>query len=377
MEKYFNQKIADIIPVVAHYNPSTLITKNGDLIQIIEVRGFIQKEFSDSNKVLRGEVRKVIKEHIRDSDISVYLHVIRDYNSIMPKRYQGNEQLVKLVESRWCEKHRWDHQLTNILYITIMKQGPKVRFFNIADFLMSIFPFALKQKHNRHFKKSVEVLDKITESIQNHLAIFSSKILSVIKEEEVFYSEPLSFYYYLTHLKKKKIKLDKYDFAELLSDFQMGTDFNVISLMYDQTVKYIAIYTIELAIEIEEGILDAILQYNSQFIISEFLTFVSAEQALIKVKKYNNILKSMRNRDIAKELHIDEILNLDQGSSSDFCSSQINILVYSDTYDGLQTRIEGITDQLNTLGLKTIREDINLHTTFFSTCPVILFTIIE
>ena len=45
--RYFNQKIADIIPIACHYNATTLITKNADLIQVIEVQGFIQKELSE------------------------------------------------------------------------------------------------------------------------------------------------------------------------------------------------------------------------------------------------------------------------------------------------------------------------------------------
>ena len=367
--RYFNQKIADIIPIVGHYNPTTLITKNGDLIQIIEIRGFIQKELSNSGKVLRDEVRSAIKEYVEDLDIAVYLHVIRDYDSIMPKKYEGTEQIVKLVEDAWCKKHRWDYQLTNTLYITIIKRGPKTHFLDIPNFFISILPFALKQKYKKHFLKSVEALDKITQNIQNHLAIFASKVLSVVKEGENFYSEPLSFYYYLTHLKKERIKLEKYDFGELLSDFQISSDFNTLLLMYNKVIKHVALYTVELASEIEVEVLDIILQSNSQFIISEFLTFVSAEQALMKIKKYNDILKSMKNSDIAKELYIDKILNFDQGLSTDFCSSQINVLVHSDSDDDLQEKIEDIANRFNALGLKTVREDINLQTVFFTNLP--------
>ena len=84
-------------------------------------------------------------------------------------------------------------------------------------------------------------MTEITENIKNYLAIFSSKILSVVKEGENFYSEPLSFYYYLIHLREEKIRLHKYDFAELLSDFQLTAGFDTLSLKYNKTIEHVAI----------------------------------------------------------------------------------------------------------------------------------------
>ena len=369
MREHFNEKIADIIPIVGHYDATTLITKNADLIQIIKIQGFIQKELSDSDKILRDEVRKAIKTYVEGSDISIYLHVVRDYDSIMPRPYEGSEKIVKLVESAWCKKHSWNRQLTNTLYITIMKQGPKIRVLDITDFLISIFPPALKQKYNKHFQKSAKALTEVTENIKNCLAAFSSKILSVIKEGEKFYSEPLSFYYYLTHLRKERVKLDRCDFAELLSDFQLSAGFNTLSLRYNKTTEHVAIYVVELANELEVEMLDAILQCNSRLIISEFLTFVSTKQALVKIQKYKDILKSIKSTDMAKKLHINEVMDFDKGVLNSFCSSQINVIVYSDGYDDLKEKVEGISEKFNTLGLKAVREDLNLQTAFFSNLP--------
>lgn len=36
---YINPKISNYIPITCHYDPNTLITKNGDLIQIIAISG--------------------------------------------------------------------------------------------------------------------------------------------------------------------------------------------------------------------------------------------------------------------------------------------------------------------------------------------------
>ncbi len=294
---------------------------------------------------------------------------MRDYKNIMPKMYDGPEPVARIVEEAWCKKHRWDQRLVNTLYITIVKRGPKIGFFNIADFLISITPFVLEQKYKRHFHDSVEVLSSVTENIKNHLSKFVSKILSVKQIGENFYSEPLSFYYYLTHLRKTDIELKNCDFAELLADFDMRTDFNTISIKHNKVKKFAAAYTISLANELESEFLDSILQFNSQFILSELLTFVSPKKALAKVTKYRDALKSVKNIEMAKDLCIDQVLDAEQGLANDFCSSQIAMMLHADNYNSLQETTENISTQFNRLGLKVTREDFNLQATFFNNLP--------
>jgi type IV secretion system protein VirB4 len=367
--KSFNYKIADLIPIVSHYDAKTLVTKNADLVQIIEIQGFLQKEYAENGKILRDEVRKAIMTYVHSPDIAIYLHVVRDYKNIMPKMYEGPEPIVRTVEKTWCKKHRWDRQLVNTLYITIVKQGPKIGFFNIADFLRSVTPFVLEQKYKKHFHESAEVLSTITENIRNHLSIFFSKILSIHEEEGKFYSEPLSFYHYLTHLKRETIELKKYDFAELLSDFDMKVDFNVLSIKHNGINKSGAIYTMSLANEVSPEFLDSILQCKSQFILSELLTFVSPKKAVAKIVKYRDTLKSVKNIEMAKDLCIEQALDADQGSANDYCSSQITMILYADDHNDLQKKVENISMQFNKLGLKVVREDFNLQTAFFNNLP--------
>ncbi len=224
----FNQKVADFIPIASHYNDTTLLTKNADLVQTIEIQGFIDKNSDEQQRVLRDDVRSAIANHLKDSSVAVYIHIIRDYKNIMPTPYQGSDSIVTLVENEWCTQNDWDRQLVNTLYITLVKKGPKLKLFNIADFLSSIVSYTLKHKYKSHLEKSINILDNITKSIRDDLKIFSSKILAVIKEEDAFYSEPLSFYYYLTHFKNKKIKIEQCDFSELLADFNISTDFSVL-----------------------------------------------------------------------------------------------------------------------------------------------------
>jgi type IV secretion system protein VirB4 len=367
--RIFNGKIADFIPVVCHYNDTTLLTKNADLVQTIEIQGFIDKDSIDQEKVLRTEVRSAIANYANDPDMAIHLHVVRDYKNIMPKPYQGSDTIVNLVENEWCKQNNWDRQLVNTLYITLVKKGPRLKLFNIADFFTSIISYTLKYKYKSHLEKSINALNDVTKNISDQLKVFSSKILTIIKEDNDFYSEPLSFYYYLTHFKHKKIKVEQYDFSELLADFNISTDFNVLRNKSDNKTKYVAIYSLELKSSVSTEFLEPITQCHSQFIISELITLVSNKKALRDIESYKKALKSVKNLEMSGDLYIDEVINSDKGKVNDFCSSQINIIFHYDNSNLLQENIEAVSEQFNILGIKVVREDFDLQSIFYLNLP--------
>lgn len=367
--KSYNSNASDLIQIACHFNDETLLTKNADLIQIIEVKGFIDKDSNQQNKTLRDDVRAAILKYIKDPNIAIHLHVIRDYQNIMPKAYNGSEKIVNLVENTWCKQNNWDHQLVNTLYIALIKKGPKLRLFNIADFLSSIFSYTLKQKYKKHLDRSLDELSVIIQNIKNDLSIYFSKILSIKQKENNIYSEPLSFYYYLTHFEKKEIKVEPYDYSQLLADFKISTDFNILYNSYNGKTKFAAAYSIEFKSSIDPKFLESITQCDAQFIISELITFVSNKKALKDLEHYQKTLKSVKNLEISKELYISDVINADKGEVNDYCSSQTNIILYSDNLNLLNQKIKIVSEQINNLGIKSIREDFNLQSIFYFNLP--------
>ena len=57
--KSYHQDQANQIPIVCHYDETTLLTKNSDLIQIIKVKGLQSTVQDQDGSSLREELRKV------------------------------------------------------------------------------------------------------------------------------------------------------------------------------------------------------------------------------------------------------------------------------------------------------------------------------
>ena len=99
------------------------------------------------------------------------------------------------------------------------------------------------------------------------------------------------------------------------------------------------------------------------------MTFVSNKKALKDLEDYQKTLKSVKNLEMSKELYINEALNADKGEINDFCSSQTNIILHSDNINLLNQKIKIVSEQVNNLGIKAIREDFDLQSIFYFNLP--------
>ncbi|MFT6077771.1 MAG: type IV secretion system protein VirB4, partial [Rickettsiales bacterium] len=75
----------DFIPFVCHYDKNTILTKNGELLQVIKITGFNHESINSQLASLRETVREAIVHNVKTSDFAIWLHTIRRKKDIAPK----------------------------------------------------------------------------------------------------------------------------------------------------------------------------------------------------------------------------------------------------------------------------------------------------
>ena len=75
----------DFLPYVCHYDESTILTKNGELLQTIRITGFSSTSVVSEIVSLRDSVREAILESIPDKGVALWFHTIRRKKNIVPK----------------------------------------------------------------------------------------------------------------------------------------------------------------------------------------------------------------------------------------------------------------------------------------------------
>ena len=73
----YNNSAEDFIPIACHYDSNTLLTKNGELLQIIQINGINSERITSELFNLREIVKGAIKKHVKDDKLAFWLHTIR------------------------------------------------------------------------------------------------------------------------------------------------------------------------------------------------------------------------------------------------------------------------------------------------------------
>ncbi len=388
-KKIISKDIAAFIPVVCHFDERTLLTKSGELVQIIKLDGFLRPNIAQKVIVsdLRTKVREAIKQHIDDSRCAVYLHVLREEHDItLANAYK--EELPRALADYWDKLCGWQHQLVNTLYITIVHRGVKDYLSAIKFIKYVFFPiFTLAQK--RRLVSCAILLTSIVNRVQKSLEMYGARVLKIraippqattssimhkaLTPPVRYISEPASFYYQLLNLEKKNIEVGTADLSNTLIESDFTYLFNTIKLFSHRSgrTRFGAILTLKYPYELSTIIADAILQINNAFILTEVLLFASKSSAQAQWKYHKRIQKAAKVFSIYAASGLEALLSAaESGKINDYCSEQITILIYAENEEHFNTAVDHfVKTVIHDYGIGALREDLNMAGAFLAYLP--------
>jgi type IV secretion system protein VirB4 len=361
-EYFVDDNVSGLIPIACHFDSKTLLTKNGELVQIICVDD-CQRMSAEQTPALRESVRKTLLENFADVGLQVNIYVIRDRKEMSPNG-QLPFGIANELNEYWNKKHNWHQQLNNTLYISLVYESVFDKVLDPTSFVLNQF---IKTKRDG-LEDKLARLNAIAEKIEQDLSPHGARVLDMVKMEDGSYnSEPLSFYYYLTHLQKEQTPPPMRDISELLSNVGINYGFNHMEITSGDHKNYAAIYTIKETLNMPSEAYDVMLHIGSKFILTETL-FISPRQQVLD--KFNKIKLNTDPSSTAIELcGIKDILAADSGNVNDYVAQQISILIHSDEESFFVKKNESFLKEAHRCGMVAIREDFNMPRIFWSQLP--------
>lgn len=201
------------LPYACHFKPDTILTKNGELLQVIKLVGYSQEILGANFVELRKVVRQAIHENINNKRYGIWFHTIRTRKNIDPGGKYNNYFSDQLHEA-WNQKNYWNDKYVNELYITILHEGLNFKQLSGKNFL-NYFSYAhLNKANNEHLDKIYDKLNNVTTNILEKLSVYGAKKLKIEQNKFGLFSELLQFLVKIITLKEKKIKLPIIDLAD-------------------------------------------------------------------------------------------------------------------------------------------------------------------
>ena len=370
----------DFISVVCHYDSYTVITRTGELSQIIQVQGYKTAFNQPTNERLRDLVRQALVEAITNDDILVQLHVVRDFADITSNGNNFTNQKASNIDNAWNKFNSWHHRLDNKLYIVITHRGLR-NYVGLNNFVRQLIPWSLKNKALSNLEQYVQELNEVTNHIKIKLKDFKSHALTIkySKDKSQYISEPLSFIYYLLHFIHVDIPVESVNFATQATTAGLTKEFfNSKYLEHSningtdasaQTGKYAAIFSLKTSYNISIQAAERILQANYKFIISETIMFAEIDMVNTTWLQHKKLYDASKFPDMAAISGLNDLLAHKNNKITDFCKNQITIAIIADNNRDLQSYTLNFGSIIAEIGISFIRDDILMSGLFYAMVP--------
>lgn len=361
------QDLCAYIPVVAHYDSHTLITKNGELVQTIEITGE-----GCARGVKQGQLRAIINKAICDSvdtaKIAVTTHVVRSRKSLM--QYSNIQNVfARSVQNAWIEKNNFDKQLVNTIYVTFTYQSAYTSIVNIAAVAKSLFFKVFKRRNFEKRDVALAHLTKVVDSFLLHSAEVGSRRLGLLEDTDGVISEPLMFHYYLSHLENRKTYLPMQDISKYLSNMEIKYGFNTMEFSNPYGKQYAAIFSFKDHYNVAHDVIDNIMHLGMQFTLTQHHIFVPHKEATKEYKELADIANLSKAEGLNKLIGYDRILEADGSKVTDYCRLFSTMIIHSDEEGFFEDKVRQITKAFHDQGILVIREDFSMPQLFWAQMP--------
>lgn len=377
-EKKADVSLADFIPYAAFLDEHTIITKNGELMQTIKIttnrHGLPTEDVTRTQIYLRNAIRDALKVSLKDSDFSVWMHVLRDRSPLAPLK-KPDIPFAAALQDTWLKKQRTKFVYQNVCYVTILVRGKAIKLFSTNDLKESSFPTKNRRTQEAYTTHAHQKLDEAMESIFSQLSHdFGANYLAIVPRqnaqgEESYYSEQMEFLHRIMNLDSRPMPVKKMDLSAQLATHEMIFGFDALETKLARSKRFASIVSIKHWHELPSEVLDRFIQMPAEMVITQSFNFVSAKKVFAEMQDIKNILKESKDGYIAHASGFLDMLEANKNQPTDFAEQQTTIMLMVDHYpdlDGLTTELQSIIAKM---GLVSVREDIKFEEVFWSQMP--------
>lgn len=359
----------DFIPYVCHYNENTILTKNGELMQIIRVTGFHAESFASDIVPLREEIRESIAKRIKgDTKFAFWLHTIRRNKDLRSKK-RSSSLFANYLDEEWSKENDLDQQYVNEFYISIIIEGFDTSITNFDSFIRSFSFKSTNKFHIQYLEKSAEELNNVVNNILEDIAIYGSKKLGIAEWDGLLYSEPMRFFGKILNLYEDRYLLSDSDLSEDLSTHRIAFGDREIEVAGNNNKNFAAILSIKEYREVSLSHLDKLLQSPIEFIISQSCDFTTIEKDLEEYRYQDYILGISQDEEFREIGGIKDFFDGDTDGKAIYGKVQTSIMIIAKNLKSLQNDVIKITEILGKMGFVAVREEVFLEHCFWAQLP--------
>lgn len=358
------------IPYACHLDQNTILTKRGELVQIIKIDGFSVEQVGGIDANIRQSIRDSLKKNIDDHSYSIWFHTVRKKKNI-DKSSPFENSLPSTIHNSWCVKNYWREKYINEIYISIIIK-PNAKNLSAMDEILSALWFPGLKKNNltslySNKKKLTETVSKINTDLKKH----GSQILTIKYEDDHARSELIDLFYMLMHFHSKRTEIPICDISEYLATGNFAFGRNSYEIVdHGHKKNFAATLTIKEYNKDNDQLVEKLLRLPTEHIITQAIIPCPKTEALKTVSELEYLMKVSGNDELEKMFKLNEITNItDADDLTAYCEYQSSINIIADSVTNLEVYVERFVTEAKKLGLAIVREDLLMPSLYWANLP--------
>ena len=356
------------LPYARHVDDFTIETRDGLLLQMIQVRGLLF-ETADSDDInYRKRLRDAALQAIGSSRFALYHHIVRREAEVSLEAAFPDAFSARL-DNAWRARLGARRLYVNDLFLTLVRRPLEGRIGAFDRLRRQIGKLAEPVATARY---ELQQLAQARDALLAALASYEPRLLGVYPSPQGHCSEPLEMLSYLFNGEMRPVLLPMQDLGDYLPyrRISFGEDAVELGRAGASRRSFLALVAIkDYPGQTAPGMLDELLRLPFELTVSQSFGFVERRTALSRM---NLALRRMRSAE-------DEALSL-RGELADakddvaagraaFGEHHMTIAVRGRSPGEVDERVAEVQAALADLGILSVREDIALEPAFWAQFP--------
>lgn len=365
---YYLNNSQEFIPFACHINKYTILNKDGDILQTIQINGINSEKLNDKILSLRELIRQSLLKNIDTTELACWIHTVRRKRNISDNA-EYFTVLSQKINDTWIRKNYWDDKFVNSLYISFVYKGANLKLDNYNSFISSFFTKQVENFHNDYVDQASIKLENIVLKIINELNDFGAERLGIYYKDGKVYSHIINFFHQIVRFEEENVELLDVNLSKSLGVYKFAVGTDVVEVNDNDESKYAAVLSIKEYQEISSKSLDKFLQQPIEMITTEIFYFVENSEAKKHTSYQDYILKISGDQKLARLKGLTIMAENEEKYQKPYCYQQISVLVLNSSLDKLESDVVKASRQLADTGLVHVREDVAIENALWSMLP--------
>jgi len=360
---------SDFIPYACHFDDHTILTKSGDLLQIIKINGLEFETADEDFLCFRKNLRNTLFRSIAKHGTGLYVHTVRRKQSVFPEG-RFDPGFPDLLNSAWKEKHSRLKLFVNDFYLTIIQRPQSSPLGGIQAWLNSLSRKNDQRLKNDQLQAAHKELTAISRRFLTNLKDYGPRLLGIVGSEKGTYSEPAEFFSLLINLESRRVLAPQMGLDRYLPQKRLLFGKDALEVRGTLGSNVGAMLSIkEYPDESRVGMLDSFLEIPAEFILTQSFLFTDRQTALGKIQTQQRKMIQTEDLAVSQIEQIDEALDDASSGRIGFGMHHLTALVCADDLKQLDKALSEVEAAFLNLGIVAVREDLNLEPCFWAQLP--------